>query len=78
MPHPRLDIPGYVMHLPGETEDYVACTDCGSVEWIENLAELKKIEQELMQKLHFKATSHELRLTGVCEPCQKSNSEPEV
>lgn len=62
---------GYVVHLPGETNDFVACLGCGALIWLEDLAELRALERRLAKELHFGSLTHELTLRGRCEPCQK-------
>ena len=62
--------PGYIVHLPGESNDFVACVTCGSLTWLDDLAELHALERRLAQKLHFRGLTHELTLRGQCEPCQ--------
>ena len=67
-------MPGYVMHLPGESNDLLVCVRCGHYVWLEEAAELRRLEERIAQKMKFGNLSHELRLNGVCEPCQDSST----
>lgn len=67
-------VPGYIVHLPGESNDFVACVTCGSLTWLEDLAELRALERRLASELHFRGLTHELALRGQCEPCQSGRS----
>ena len=64
--------PGYVVHLPGESNDLLVCVRCGHYVWLEEAAELRRLEERIARKMHFEQLSHELRLNGVCEPCQET------
>lgn len=66
-------MPGYVMHLPGESNDLLVCVRCGHYVWLEEAAEMRRLEERIAQKMKFGNVSHELRLNGVCEPCQDSS-----
>lgn len=66
--------PGYIVHLPGESNDFVACVTCGSLTWLDDLAELRALERQLADQLHFRSLTHELSLRGQSEPCQSSRS----
>lgn len=63
-------VPGYIVHLPGESNDFVACVSCGSLTWLDDLAELRALERRLATQMHFRGLTHELTLRGQCEPCQ--------
>ncbi|MBG86271.1 MAG: hypothetical protein CMO80_05150 [Verrucomicrobiales bacterium] len=64
--------PGYVVHLPGESNDLLVCTKCGQYAWLEEAAEIRRLEERIAKKMKFGKLSHELRLNGVCEPCQET------
>ena len=63
---------GYVVHLPGESNDLLVCNRCGQYVWLEEAAELRRLEERIAEKMKFGKLSHELRLNGVCEPCQEA------
>lgn len=63
--------PGYVVHLPGESNDLLVCVRCGHYVWLEEAAEIRRLEERIAQNLKFEKLSHELRLNGVCEPCRE-------
>jgi Fe2+ or Zn2+ uptake regulation protein len=67
-------VPGYIVHLPGESNDFVACVTCGSLTWLDDLAELRALERRLATQMHFRGLTHELTLRGQCEPCQNGRS----
>jgi len=63
-------VPGYIVHLPGESNDFIACVTCGSLTWLQDLAELRALEGRLTSELHYRGLTHELALRGQCVPCQ--------
>lgn len=65
-------MPGYVVHLPGESNDLLVCVSCGQYVWLEEAAEIRRLEERIAKKMNFGNLSHELRLNGVCEPCRES------
>ncbi len=71
-------VPGYIVHLPGESNDFVACVSCGSLTWLEDLAELLALERRLAKQMNFRGLTHELTLRGQCEPCQGKQPVEEV
>jgi Fe2+ or Zn2+ uptake regulation protein len=70
---PGQSMPGYVVHLPGESNDLLVCVRCGHYVWLEEAAEIRKLEERVAKKMKFGELSHELRLNGVCEPCQETS-----
>ncbi len=69
---PGQPIPGYVVHLPGESNDLLVCVRCGHYVWLEEAAEIRRLEERIASKMKFGKLSHQLRLNGVCEPCQET------
>ena len=65
-------MPGYVVHLPGESNNLLVCVRCGHYAWLEEPAEIRRLEERIAQNMKFGKLSHELRLNGVCEPCQET------
>ncbi len=53
--------------------DHFVCTKCGTItEFYDEIIE--KRQQEIAKKLNFKMTDHTMKLIGVCQSCQQSNS----
>ena len=69
---PTSGVQGYSLQMPGESSDFVTCVDCGSFTRLNELKELRELEERLAKELHFESLSHELRLAGRCEPCQQT------
>ena len=69
---PTSDLLGYSVQMPGDSKDFVTCLDCGSFTRLDELKELRDLEERLARELHFQGLSHELRLAGRCEPCQQA------
>ena len=72
---PSSDTLRYSLRMPGQSSDFVTCVDCGEFTWLKELKELRDLEERLAKELHFQGRSHELRLAGRCEPCQKTTEE---
>lgn len=50
--------------------DHLVCSECGAIE--EFIDEFIEKRQELIAKQHhFKMTDHIMKITGICEACQK-------
>ena len=63
----------YEHHFNHEHHDHMICTECGKV--IEFFSEKLEAAQDAMSdKYKFKPTHHSLRIWGLCEECQKSDT----
>ncbi len=64
----------YEHHYDHDHHDHMICTECGKV--IEFFsAEIEALQDEMAGKFGFNPTHHSLRMWGVCEDCQKAESE---
>jgi Fur family ferric uptake transcriptional regulator len=64
----------YEHHFDHEHHDHMICTECGKV--IEFLsAEIEKLQDEMADKFNFRPTHHSLRILGICDNCQKAESD---
>ncbi len=52
---------------------HMVCTDCGSsVEFFSN--EVKKLEEDIGRRYHYRTTRHTFQIYGVCEECRRKNA----
>lgn len=64
----------YEHHYDHEHHDHIICTECGKV--VEFFSpEIEALQDEMAAKFGFKLTHHSLRILGLCEDCQKEDSE---
>src|SRR5215213_2995692 len=64
----------YEHHFNHDHHDHMICTECGKV--LEFFSEELEAAQDAMSdKYNFKPTHHSLRIWGICEECQKMESE---
>lgn len=64
----------YEHHYDHEHHDHIICTECGKV--VEFFSpEIEALQDEMAAKFGFKLTHHSLRILGLCEDCQKKDSE---
>ena len=64
----------YEHHYDHEHHDHIICTECGKVVEFFS-AEIEALQDEMAAKFGFKLTHHSLRILGLCEECQKKDSE---
>ncbi len=64
----------YEHHYDHEHHDHIICTECGKVVEFFS-AEIEDLQIEMAAKFGFKLTHHSLRILGLCEDCQKKDSE---
>ncbi|MEO8072952.1 MAG: Fur family transcriptional regulator [Acidobacteriota bacterium] len=64
----------YEHHYDHEHHDHIICTECGKVVEFFS-AEIETLQDEMAAKFGFKLTHHSLRILGLCEECQKKDSE---
>lgn len=63
----------YEHHYNHEHHDHMICTECGRV--IEFFSEaIEQMQDKMADKLGFQPTHHSLRIWGICEECQKTES----
>ena len=61
----------------GHRHHHAICTGCGKVYSLESDL-LDSLEEEVMEKLGFLVTNHEVKLYGLCSECRKKNEKKEV
>lgn len=65
----------YEHHYNHQHHDHMICTECGKV--IEFFSEdIENLQDQMADKFGFRPTHHSLRMWGICEDCQKSESSP--
>ena len=60
----------------GHRHHHAICTGCGKVYSLESDL-LDSLEEEVMEKLGFLVTNHDVKLYGLCSECRKKNEEIE-
>ena len=54
--------------------DHLICTQCGKIiEFYDDIIEER--QEEIAKKFNFKMTDHTMKIVGICEACQKAESE---
>ncbi|MBD3791821.1 MAG: transcriptional repressor [Campylobacterales bacterium] len=54
--------------------DHLICTQCGKIiEFYDEIIEER--QEEIAKKFNFKMTDHTMKIVGICEACQKAESE---
>jgi Fur family transcriptional regulator, ferric uptake regulator len=59
----------YTMIFPGEHNDYLVCTACGSIERLHIDCPVEELEASIAERSRFKDLYHELLFFGVCPQC---------
>lgn len=59
----------FTLLIPGRHQDYLICTECGSIESIQAPCPVHQLEKEITEKTGFKNLYHELEFFGVCPRC---------
>jgi Fur family ferric uptake transcriptional regulator len=64
----------YEHHYNHDHHDHMICTECGKV--IEFFsADIEDLQDQMAEKFGFRPTHHSLRMWGICNDCQKKESE---
>lgn len=61
----------FTLLLPEVHQDYLICTDCGSIEQIKAPCPVHQLEEELRTMTGFTNLYHELEFFGICPECDK-------
>jgi Fe2+ or Zn2+ uptake regulation protein len=61
----------YAMRYPDRHDDYLICTDCGSVESLDISCPVEALERQISERSGFTELYHELQFYGVCPSCTK-------
>lgn len=59
----------YTMIFPGEHNDYLVCTACGSIDRLHIECPVGELEDEIAKKSKFTQLYHELMFFGLCPKC---------
>lgn len=59
----------FTLLIPGRHQDYLICTECGSIEPVKAPCPVHELEEEIRVKTGFRNLYHELEFFGVCPKC---------
>lgn len=59
----------FTLLIPGRHQDYLICTECGSIEPVKAPCPVHELEEEIRVKTGFRNLYHELEFFGVCPRC---------
>jgi len=59
----------FTLLIPGRHQDYLICTECGSIAPVQAPCPVHELEEEIRRKTGFKNLYHELEFFGVCPKC---------
>jgi len=59
----------FTLLIPGIHQDYLICTDCGSINTVKSPCPVHQLEEEIRQKTGFTNLYHELEFFGTCPKC---------
>lgn len=59
----------FTLLIPGRHQDYLICTECGSIAPIQAPCPVHQLEKEISEKTGYKNLYHELEFFGVCPKC---------
>lgn len=59
----------YTIIHPGEHNDYLICTKCGTIEKLDISCPVEALEHEIEKQSGFSKLYHELEFFGVCPKC---------
>jgi Fe2+ or Zn2+ uptake regulation protein len=59
----------FTLLVPGRHQDYLICTECGSIEPVQAPCPVHELEEEIRRKTGFKGLYHELEFFGICPKC---------
>lgn len=59
----------FTLLVPGNHNDYLICTSCGSIQTIEAPCPVHQLEDEIREKTGYRNLYHELEFFGVCPAC---------
>jgi Fe2+ or Zn2+ uptake regulation protein len=59
----------FTLLIPGRHQDYLICTECGSIEPVKAPCPVHELEEEIRVKTGYRNLYHELEFFGVCPKC---------
>ncbi|MGC6426775.1 MAG: Fur family transcriptional regulator [Akkermansiaceae bacterium] len=58
---------------PSCQQDYLICTECGSIEAIQAPCPVHQLEEEIRKETGYQNLHHELEFFGICPKCSQSS-----
>jgi Fur family ferric uptake transcriptional regulator len=62
----------YTIRHPHTHDDYIVCTQCGTIEELKMECPVEALEAEIAKKSGFTNLDHELEFFGVCPSCSET------
>ena len=59
----------FTLLLPGRHQDYLICTECGSIKSVQAPCPVHALEDEIRETTGYKNLYHELEFFGTCPAC---------
>ena len=59
----------FTLLVPGRHQDYLICTECGSIEAVKAPCPVHELEDEIREKTGYRNLYHELEFFGTCPAC---------
>jgi Fe2+ or Zn2+ uptake regulation protein len=59
----------YILKLAGKHDDYLICTECGSIESLDAACPVHALEKEIARTSGYTNLHHELEFFGICPGC---------
>lgn len=59
----------FTLILPGRHQDYLICTECGSIEPVKAPCPVHALEEEIRETTGYQNLYHELEFFGTCPQC---------
>ena len=59
----------FTLLLPGRHQDYLICTECGTIETVKAPCPVHALEDEIREKTGYRNLYHELEFFGTCPSC---------
>ena len=59
----------YILKMPEKHDDYLVCTQCGSIESLDIACPVHALEKDIAKKSGYTNLHHELEFFGICPGC---------
>jgi Fur family transcriptional regulator, ferric uptake regulator len=59
----------FTLLIPGRHQDYLICTECGTIQPIKAPCPVHQLEREISESTGYRNLYHELEFFGVCPTC---------
>ncbi len=60
----------FTMRYPDRHDDYLICTECGSIDSLDISCPVETLEREISEQSGFRKLYHELEFFGICPNCE--------